>query len=113
MLEDFNHPNGSVLKTWGNVVSVKVCSSLCLDSKTITYNSWTFDSPQSKCTCLDLPKSHQCRQLWGRSISVQDEEAEFSISVVGTLMDISEDCTGKQLANKLLVKNVVFALFFR
>ncbi len=84
------------IKSWDNVVSIKVCSELCLTANSSRINSWIFDSPNSNCTCLDLPPNYQCRQWFGKSVSLEDiEMPDVSILVMESRAPLNKDCTGE------------------
>ncbi len=84
------------IKSWDNVVSIKVCSELCLTANSSRINSWIFDSPNSNCTCLDLPPNYQCRQWFGKSVSLEDiEMPDVSFFVMESRAPLKTDCTGE------------------
>ena len=85
----------AVVKHWSNVVSIKVCSQLCFQSNKIDFNSWTFDSVTSECSCINLAINYQCRQWFGKAISDDtDQSTKQSIFVMGSKIILKQDCTG-------------------
>ncbi len=93
-LHQMDFPVETVTLSWSNVVSFKVCSTLCLNVNITYINAWAFHKNGTKCSCLNLSRKYQCRQLWGLYVTNDNETSDLTISVMAASMDIVLDCTG-------------------
>ncbi len=83
--------------SFDNVLSSKVCSTLCifgLDSTSNNVNSWVFNPTQKTCYCIEILQDYQCRQFYGSQVFSLRDTDRASAFIKTSEVVLRNDCTG-------------------